>query len=340
MKNFSLLPRAEHITQESFYDDSPVEKDKFGIKPGCITYLILSVIMVISMFAIPFLGMILFGAIFILASFDKSARLWGNADSVENTMWHENAENTMWNRLPLLFAGIFIEILSVVFIISNKKDEEQGSRVFGTLLVMFVAAIAIVMIGRLIFLIACVIAASKRKAKCTECISAEYYSDTQRTENVTKEPEYFIDKNNRPVCKYYYNGKYYQIVLPQNASGDKNSIEPLFAGYKQQLEKMLWENDHNINENNHLVFRYYYQGEYYRFTAPQDVPVVIDDNNCIEIFVDPTQPDCYYSGGIFSQNTQKLKRYLGGMAILLAIIGVILTFANLRNIMDFFIEKY
>lgn len=275
MKKISLLPRAEKIPADRVHDNETIKVKGFGIKVNIWVLIALFLITIGSMCVMPSLLIIMFGALFILMSFNKS----GSFEKSERI-----ARNTMWNRLPFLFIGIFLEILGIAVIIIGKKGREQGGRVFRILILLFCVALVLLMIGRLVFLISCIRAVSKRKEECTDRVFAE-------------------------------------------PGG--------FAGEADIMEGNVDLSDPNIG----FVYRYYYQGEYYRFIIYEGRDALILDDGKLEVYIDPDQPDRYYSDQFFRYK-EDLKSNIAAFTFLLVAIIFLLILVNIRNIMDFFIEKY
>lgn len=276
MKKFGLLPRAEKISSDSLYDNETIKDKRFGIKVNVWVFIALFLILIILMFTLSNLFYIMFGAVFILGAFNKSGKIESNDEIVRNTMW---------SRLPFLFAGIFVEIIAIFFITMNKKGEEQASRILGKLLLLFIVAIVLVVISRLIFLIACICAVSKRKKVCTDRVSAE--------------PDGFVGKVD---------------ISEENADLSDPDIG--------------------------FVYKYFYQGEYYRFIVSEGKYDLIFEDGNLEVYIDPDQPDRYYSKKLFMYRAENLKLFIKSLLIILIVIFFSVCLINMRIILDFFIEKY
>lgn len=71
------------------------------------------------------------------------------------------------------------------------------------------------------------------------------------------------------------------------------------------------------------VYKYYCQGNVYKFAITENIPVRYDKNRSIEIFVDPEQPERYYSEKLFCRNAKQIKFLLKLVLFLLVVIAAI-----------------
>ena len=72
------------------------------------------------------------------------------------------------------------------------------------------------------------------------------------------------------------------------------------------------------------VYKYYCQGNVYKFAITENVPVRYAKSRSLEIFVDPEQPERYYSERLFGQNAKKIKWLLRFAAFLMVTAAAIL----------------
>lgn len=127
--------------------------------------------------------------------------------------------------LLLAIAGFTIILgISVHF---GEDSEGIATDILGLL---FLSSIALVIIGRLIYLGIKAAAISKRKRKCTEIVSARYsgYKDYWNLASASGHGASVIGD---PIYKYYYEGETYHLTIIENipARSDKSIELELFV---------------------------------------------------------------------------------------------------------------
>lgn len=65
------------------------------------------------------------------------------------------------------------------------------------------------------------------------------------------------------------------------------------------------------------VYKYYYEGESYRFADHESLVSFFNDQPVLQVYIDPDEPERYYSPHLFKQNGEKLKSYIKNMIFIL-----------------------
>ncbi len=207
MKKINILPLAEKINADDIYRTAPV-KDGFKIKIPPIVYLIIFVVTIISFFVFVPLFFFLFGSAFFLAGLDSSGNIEHNGVKVENNAW---------NRLPFLIVGALICSLSVVITLSNihniGRNSTYDTSSANIVIVLFVLAVALIIVGRFIYLVAAAFAISSRKKHCTHPI---YIEDDMLSFYETDPSQDDGSDFGLSAYKYTYEGESYRITDREN----------------------------------------------------------------------------------------------------------------------------
>lgn len=65
------------------------------------------------------------------------------------------------------------------------------------------------------------------------------------------------------------------------------------------------------------VYKYYYEGESYRFADHESLVSFFNDQPVLQVYIDPDEPERYYSPYLFRRNAYKLKSYIKNMIFIL-----------------------
>ena len=159
-----LLPKAEWIPSDELSSQGPVFTEKgMGFNIPTKVFLVLFISMFPLFFLLPVIAMFVFGLICILAGLKNTGRLKSNG---------KITKNTLWSRTPYIMAGLFIIIIGITTFF-ELKDDKKGDVVFFGCMKVLLAIIALLLIGRAVFLIVTAAAISARKKRCTEAVLAE-----------------------------------------------------------------------------------------------------------------------------------------------------------------------
>lgn len=257
MKKFSVLPLAEKISEDNAYNHEVV-KQGFKLNFPFWAYILYFAGMLFAFSRSLTAGICMFGAIFIIMPFDVKTNIKHNGHGVANNMW---------NRIPFIIIGSTILIFNIACQFAEKEKTETGTDYLFTetsiiIIKVYIAALAALMVGRLIYLIVIAFAIAARKKVCTAPVSIEYENDMLMSD----------------IC----------------------------------------------------VFRYYYEGETYRFIDHEEQVRIVYNPiqkkhifNLDQVYIDPNCPESYYSRQIFGYNSRRIKNYFKTFFFFLLVTSII-----------------
>lgn len=258
MKKLSLLPKAEKIPLNSYlYYAKEDIMPELNLKLW-VTIIIL-VVWVVSWFYSPVLFAVLFGMSFITVAFNALRFSTGNA---------LERESTIWKRISYVLVGVFCIIAGIAMRVELESD--KGLAVFFMLLKWYFVVVFLTMGGRLIYIIACARAISKRKICCTERVIAEH--DPFRNN---------IDKGQ---AKEFYESVYRSLDF-----NDPERQKEFFSIYRR--------------------YGYEYEDGFYRLMISEHITDTLADKSSIELFIDPQQPECFYTEWLEKGNKLKFRSW-------------------------------
>ena len=82
----------------------------------------------------------------------------------------------------------------------------------------------------------------------------------------------------------------------------------------------FYEADPSQNTEAHYsnpVYKYYYEGESYRFADHESLTSFFNEQPELQVYIDPDEPERYYSPHLFKQNGEKLKGHIKTIIIIL-----------------------
>ena len=82
----------------------------------------------------------------------------------------------------------------------------------------------------------------------------------------------------------------------------------------------FYEADPSQNTNpkfSNPVYKYYYEGESYRFADHESLTSFFNEQPELQVYIDPDEPERYYSPHLFKQNGEKLKGHIKTIIIIL-----------------------
>jgi len=248
MKKINILPLAEKINADNLYI-VPSYKKIPSLNIPTPVYTVLGVISFIAIYTDPFLGMILFGAIFLIAGIDSK------------TGKHKNGrtyEKVLWQRLPLFLMGIFFVLTGVYTCLietgGRNSDPERNRAHYLMLFKLFIVAGAVLAASRLLKLVVSALAIKSRRNTCGTPVHVE--------------PD----------------------ILAVNCPADTSDDEE----YQCSVP----------------VYKYYYEGNGYRFKDYNRELYFFSSDDSSQVYVDPKNPDRYYSPNLFAEDEENLIEFL------------------------------
>ena len=217
-----LLPKAEWIPSDERSSQGPVYTEKgMGFNIPTKVFLVLFISMFPLFFLLPVIAIFVFGLVFILAGLNNTWRHKING---------KIAKNTLWSRTPFIMAGLFIIIIGITSFF-EMKDDKKGDVVFFGCMKVLLAVIALLLIGRAVFLIVTAAAISARKKRCTEAVFAELTGLT-----VSLTPYSGVDEESNFIFIYNYEGNDYRLIVDGFTTGIERTGELELSVDPQQPE--------------------------------------------------------------------------------------------------------
>ena len=218
-----LLPKAEWIPSDERSSQGPVYTEKgMGFNIPTKVFLVLFISMFPLFFLLPVIAIFVFGLVCILAGLNNTGRIKSNG---------KITKNTLWSRTPAIMAGLFIIIIGITTFF-ELKDDKKGDVVFFGCMKVLIAVIALLLIGRAVFLIVTAAAISARKKRCTEAVLAELTGLTVSP----LDPDSGGDEESNFIYIYNYEGNDYRLIVDGFTTGIERTGELELSVDPQQPE--------------------------------------------------------------------------------------------------------
>ena len=203
MKKISILPLAEKIDADNMYGAASGKRLPSVTVPPAL-YVVLGVIAFLAVYTYHFFGVILIGAVFLIAGIDARTGKYKKGRTFEKVIWL---------RFPMFLIGGFLIITGVFLFLMdhttrNSNTEKSMAQYFLLLELCFIV-LAILAVSRLIQLVATALAIQKRMEQCSALVRIEPdVTAINCSGGTSKGKEYDCAV---PVYKYYYEGKGYRF---------------------------------------------------------------------------------------------------------------------------------
>ena len=212
MKKINILPLAERFDGKDISGDVPATKgfvytEQTQLRVGLAAVIL---IIILSVLAIPMGFLFFFGMGLFINGLDRNLSV-----KINNRYLKNNA----WTRLPILTLGsvmiVFFGGFPAYHNISEFFNYHDMHNYAPAIFIFLGAATAAVLVGIMIYLVACIAAAASRKKACTVPVKIQYCSLFKGGSDMTN--YIAADPKGRLSYKYTYNGADYRFTDLENA---------------------------------------------------------------------------------------------------------------------------
>ena len=223
MKKINILPLAERFDRKDISGDVSATKgfvytEQTQLRVGLAAVIL---IIILSVLTIPMGFMFFFGMLLFISGLDRNVPIRFN---------HRRLKSNAWTRLPILTLGsvmiVFFGGFPAYHNISEFFNYHDMHNYAPAIFIFFGAAIAAVLVGIMIYLIARIAAAASRKKACNVPVKLQYCNLFNGGSDITN---YIVaDPKGRLSYKYTYNGADYRFTDFENAvplSNDTDNIQ-------------------------------------------------------------------------------------------------------------------